>query len=152
MGGTSVAESESSFDPETAPWDMSIWMGFDISDDDTAASSVLKKARRSSTMVKTESSFDHGHTTSRSTSTKTKSKSTSSTWFFLQHMHKCGCCGDGIERVTTSDTCDSCQYPLCPQCLCEADHQQLDCRLQRVAVKAMWQQKKRQHTAAAGVR
>ena len=47
----------------------------------------------------------------------------------LQHMHKCRCCGDGIERVTTSDICDSCQYPLCPQCLREADHQQLDCRL-----------------------
>ena len=39
----------------------------------------------------------------------------------LQQMPKCGCCGDDIERVTTNDICDSCQLPLCLQCLCETD-------------------------------
>ena len=43
----------------------------------------------------------------------------------LQQMPKCGCCerlgNDDIERVTTNDICDSCQLPLCLQCLCETD-------------------------------
>ena len=41
----------------------------------------------------------------------------------LQQMPKCGCCDDDddIERVTTNDICDSCQLPLCLQCLCETD-------------------------------
>ena len=43
----------------------------------------------------------------------------------LQQMPKCGCCerlgNDDIERVTTNGICDSCQLPLCLQCLCETD-------------------------------